>query len=417
VKPLSEKLAGLSEAQLRVLRGRLTGGTHTAPVNSSATSGDGLFTQARPQKNGAGRGAGLQFSLFFFSDDGTKADENKYSLLLESAKYADAHGFTAVWTPERHFQGFGGLYPNPSVIGAYLAGVTRRVQIRAGSVALPLHHPIRVAEEWALVDNLSNGRVGVSFASGWHPADFILSPSTYLNRKETMYRHIQTIKKLWAGEAVDFVGHDGRQTQARIFPRPVQEKLPVWITTSGSKETWARAGEIGANILTGIRVDPFGDLTEKISLYRAALATNGHDPRDGKVTVMLHTFLGDDVEAVKEKVKPALTGYLRTFMAQGEHLDAKQLGLDPRAMTEADKSTLAQRAFDRFFDTASLLGTPQKCIAFIERLKDVGVDEIACLVDFGLDEATVLGGLDRLNELRQQYCRPVGMRVNSNGDH
>jgi natural product biosynthesis luciferase-like monooxygenase protein len=207
VKPLSEKLAALSEAQLRVLRGRLDGAVHTVSP-SPALPNTEPFSPLRPRKNGAGRIAGLQFSIFFFSDDGTKADENKYRLLIESARYADEHEFTAVWTPERHFQGFGGLYPNPSVIGAYLAAITRRVQIRAGSVALPLHHPIRVAEEWALVDNLSNGRVGVAFASGWHPTDFILAPSNYVNRKETMYRHIQTIKKLWAGEAVGFVGHD-----------------------------------------------------------------------------------------------------------------------------------------------------------------------------------------------------------------
>src|SRR5499433_3320101 len=121
----------------------------------------------------------LSFSLYFFSDDGSKDSAEKYRLVLESAKFADRNGFNAVWTPERHFQDFGGLYPNPSVLGAALAMITERVQIRAGSVALPLHHPVRVAEEWSVVDNLSNGRVAVSFASGWHPDDFIFAPAVY----------------------------------------------------------------------------------------------------------------------------------------------------------------------------------------------------------------------------------------------
>src|ERR1044072_8239679 len=82
---------------------------------------------------------------------------------VERAMFAARHGFTAVWTPERHFQAFGGLYPNPSVLSAALAMITERVQIRAGSVALPLHHPVRVAEEWSVVDNLSNGRAAISF--------------------------------------------------------------------------------------------------------------------------------------------------------------------------------------------------------------------------------------------------------------
>ena len=108
----------------------------------------------------------------------TPADNSsdRYRLLLEGAKFADTHGFAAVWTPERHFHEFGGLYPNPALTSAAVAVVTEHVEIRAGSVVLPLHNPIGVAEDWAVVDNLSNGRVGLSFASGWHANDFALAP-------------------------------------------------------------------------------------------------------------------------------------------------------------------------------------------------------------------------------------------------
>ena len=101
----------------------------------------------------------LDFSLFYFASDESAAGTHKYRLLLEGAKFADQNGFSAVWTPERHFHAFGGLYPNPSVTSAAIAAITRSIQIRAGSVVLPLHNPARVAEEWAVVDNLSNGRV------------------------------------------------------------------------------------------------------------------------------------------------------------------------------------------------------------------------------------------------------------------
>src|SRR5712692_3504600 len=108
----------------------------------------------------------MDFSLFYFAsaDGGESAD--KYRLLIEGAKFADTHGFAAVWTPERHFHEFGGLYPNPAVTGAALAMITKNIRIRAGSVVSPLHQTIRIAEEWAMVDNLSGGRVDVSFATG-----------------------------------------------------------------------------------------------------------------------------------------------------------------------------------------------------------------------------------------------------------
>src|SRR6185436_15581203 len=151
----------------------------------------------------------MQFSLFYFASNEEQTTTDRYRLLMEGAKYADQHHFAAVWTPERHFHAFGGLYPNPSVVSAALATITERVQIRSGSVVLPLHHPIRVAEEWALVDNLSNGRVGISFASGWHPSDFVLRPENHADAKKILMRDIEVVRRLWRGEKVAFPGPKG----------------------------------------------------------------------------------------------------------------------------------------------------------------------------------------------------------------
>src|SRR5206468_528301 len=128
----------------------------------------------------------MDFSLMFFSSTDQVHPHDRYDLLLNAAVFADQHGFTAVWTPERHFHAFGGLFPNPSVTSAALAMVTRRVALRAGSLVSPLHDVIRIAEEWAVVDNLSGGRVGVSFGSGWNVDDFVLAPNTYAQRQARM---------------------------------------------------------------------------------------------------------------------------------------------------------------------------------------------------------------------------------------
>jgi hypothetical protein len=122
----------------------------------------------------------MEFSLFYFSGDGSTTRNDKYRLLIEGAKFADRHRFSGVWIPERHFDAFGGLYPNPSVAGAAISMITEHIQIRSGSVVMPLQNPLRVAEEWSMVDNLSNGRVSLSFAPGWHPNDFVLYPKKRL---------------------------------------------------------------------------------------------------------------------------------------------------------------------------------------------------------------------------------------------
>ncbi|HXQ69673.1 MAG TPA: MupA/Atu3671 family FMN-dependent luciferase-like monooxygenase, partial [Pyrinomonadaceae bacterium] len=172
---------------------------------------------------------GMQFSLFYFASDGNTADKkDKYRLLIEGAKFADQNDFVAVWTPERHFHAFGDLYPNPAVTGAAIATITERIQIRAGSVVSPLHHPIRVAEEWAMIDNLSHGRVGVSFASGWHAADFVFAPENYAQRRSIMTEHIDMVRKLWRGEKLPFRGGSGQDVEVGILPQPIQPELPVW---------------------------------------------------------------------------------------------------------------------------------------------------------------------------------------------
>src|SRR5262249_33132457 len=324
---IAKRFSSLTPEQLALLELRLkkqglrspreqaaVAGVETAAPQSTDQSEEELDWKSRPvEKN-------FSFSLYFFSDDGSKDSPDKYRLVLESAKFADRNGFSAVWTPERHFKDFGGLYPNPSVLGAALAMITERVQIRAGSVALPLHHPVRVAEEWSVVDNLSNGRAAVSFASGWHPDDFIFAPAIYEERKEVMFRHIELIQRLWAGETFMMPGVDDKEVQVRLLPKPLQKSLPMWITSAGSPETWIRAGEIGANILAALIGYSFEELADRIRSYRKARARGGYDPQTGVVSIMMHTFVGQSNSAVKDQVRAPFTHYLRSYFKQDNNV-------------------------------------------------------------------------------------------------
>ena len=353
----------------------------------------GAWSARRPARR-------IAFSLYFFSDDGSRATGSKYRLILESARFADENGFEAVWTPERHFQPFGGLYPNPSVLGAALAAVTRRLGIRAGSVALPLHNPVRVAEEWSVVDNLSGGRAAISFASGWHPDDFVLYPGSYDDRKEVMFRGIEIIRRLWKGETIVLEGPGGRAVEVRTLPRPIQPMVPMWVTTAGSQATWERAGSIGANVLAALVGYEPADLTGLISRYRRARGAAGHDPASGVVTLVAHAYVGDDDGVVRELVREPMTGYLKTYMKQFQ-------GMSLAATADADRDArdVAAIAFERYFETSTLLGTQNKCARVVDAVAACGADEVACLIDFGLDPDTVLAALPRLAELREHYAR------------
>ncbi|HLU39080.1 MAG TPA: MupA/Atu3671 family FMN-dependent luciferase-like monooxygenase, partial [Planctomycetota bacterium] len=354
----------------------------------------------------------LAFSLFYFAADAGEGVADRYRLLLEGAKFGDRHGFEAVWTPERHFHAFGGLYPNPSVASAAIAAVTERIAIRAGSVVLPLHHPVRVTEEWSLVDNLSNGRVGVSFAAGWQPNDFILRPEKFATRKEAMFEGIEVVQRLWRGEAMRFPGPKG-EVEVSTLPRPIQKELPTWVTIAGNPETYVEAGRRGQRVLTHLLGQSLEELAEKLQLYRAAWREAGH-PGEGYVTLMLHTFVGDDEAAVKETVRGPMKQYLRSAMdlvkraawsfptfkertAAGESMDQIFAG----GLTEAETEALLEHAFERYYETSGLFGTPENCAAMVRRLKELAIDELACLIDFGVPSERVLEHLNHLLRVKQ----------------
>ena len=355
----------------------------------------------------------VQMSLSYFASDERQTGVTKYKLLLEGAKFADHHGFTAVWTPERHFHAFGGLYPNPSVVSAALAVVTSKIAIRAGSVVLPLHHPLRVAEEWSVVDNLSGGRVGVSFASGWHPDDFVLRPEAFAAAKHRMLSDIEIVRRLWRGERVPFPGPLGEPVPTATLPRPVQPSLPVWITAAGNPDTFRAAGEAGASVLTHLLGQTLGELGEKIGVYRQAWRAAGHGPGRGHVTLMLHTFVGDSDSDVRMLVRGPMREYLRSSINLIKQYAwsfpaAKSAVAAPGASTDdlfaqlspTDLDALLDHAFDRYFDSGGLFGTPESCKPMITQIKAIGIQEIACLIDFGIDDDIVLRNLEHLNRLR-----------------
>nr|WP_237179111.1 MupA/Atu3671 family FMN-dependent luciferase-like monooxygenase [Paenibacillus sp. MMS18-CY102] len=342
--------------------------------------------------------------MFFFSSDGEGKDHGKYAALLDLAAEADERGFEAVWTPERHFHRFGGLFPNPSVLGAAIAARTKRIGIRAGSISLPFHHPVRVVEDWSIVDNLSNGRAGLSVTYGWHPKEYVFAPELFTIRREAMFERLAILQQLWRGEPVTFQSHEGEQVIERFYPTPVQNELPVWITTSRTRDTWRRAGEIGANVLTALYAIDKSELKEHIAVYREARRLNGHSP-DGRVTVMLHTFLGDDPQEVRETVREPMIRYLSSHTELFDDATiARELRIDPSRITDRHRRMVASSGFERYWNDSALFGTPDTCMAMVDELQAMGVDEIACLIDFGVPERDMAESLARIDQLRLRYA-------------
>ena len=364
---------------------------------------------AQPRREVQG---GMAFSLFYWgNDDGP--GPRKYQLLLEGARFADQNGFVAVYTPERHFHAFGGPYPNPAVSGAAIAAVTKNISVRAGSCVLPLHHPARVAEEWAVIDNLTAGRAGLAIASGWQPDDFVLRPENAPpNNKTAMIEGIDQLRRLWRGETVDFPRAGGGTFGVVTQPRPVQKELPLWMTVAGNPDTWVEAGRLGMNVLTHLLGQSIETVEQRIKEYHAALRSVGHDPAKFTVTLMLHTCLAEDRETAREIAREPMKNYLRSAAALVKQYAwdfpafrkpagmTNPMAIDLGTLSEEELDGILEFAFLRYFEDSGLFGSMEDAIARVEHLKTIGVGEVACLIDYGIAPEQVMAGFPMLARLR-----------------
>jgi natural product biosynthesis luciferase-like monooxygenase protein len=389
-----DRIRALSPPRRELLSRRLRGlrASHGAGPSSSVAEPRSVLA-----KSGAVRS--LQFSLFFFSSNAESDHPRKYELLLRCVDLADQEGLHAVWTPERHFVDFGSLFPNPAVLGAALAARTSRIAIRAGSVAAPLHDCLRIAEEWSVVDNLSGGRVGISLASGWHPDDFVLAPEAYEDRHGRTAAAVAILRSLWRGNPVRRTNGLMQPVDVIPRPRPVQQELPLWLTVvrAGGFE---HAAKLGVNVLTGLMELDLDELAACVSAYRRDFT--GTSP--ARVTLTVHTHVRPEPQLARAAARSALNAYLRSFITTSR----RSLMAQPEAraaiaeLSAAEEEAIMSSITDRYLRSRSLIGTPQECAAFVDRLAGCGVDEIACLVDFGLQQDQVLEGLTHLLRVRDQ---------------
>ena len=186
------------------------------------------------------------------------------------------------------------------------------------------------------------------------------------------------------------------------LPRPLQPNLPAWIAVQ-SMETFIEAGRRGANILCSLLGETLEEAAPKIAAYRQAREKAGLDPDMGKVTMMLHTFMGDDMEQVRKDVHDPFCDYLRTHVHLLNSL-AKGMGLNVSIedFSEDDVNSLLEFGVDGFIQGRALIGTPESCVDMVEKVKAAGVDEIACLIDFVQDYDLVMGSLPFINELKDK---------------
>lgn len=344
----------------------------------------------------------MRFSISSFGTDDHVGACDNYALLFKAALFADKHDFEAIWISERHFCARNGLSPNPSVLCAALAARTKHLHLRASSVLVPLHHPVRVAEEWAMVDNLSRGRSGIACASGWDPRDFVFAPENYKQQREIALKNILIIERLWQGGRIRMRDGMANETELAIFPKPWQKSFPLWITAFSNPATFQSAGEIGAGILTSLMGQNIDQLNQNVLAYRKSFEEHKHATCRRNITVMIQTCLSEDDADAYDRAREAFERYVSgTKGLLQRFADSFDVGTNIASLSEPDKNRLVDRAYATYVKPNALIGKLHHSVALVEKLRSIGVNEICCLIDFSHGERLMIENLRGIDTLRQ----------------
>jgi natural product biosynthesis luciferase-like monooxygenase protein len=255
---------------------------------------------------------GLNFFPSFRESDGTTADY--YEQCLKIAERADQLGFNTVKTVEHSFYDYGGRSANPSIFLSAVAQRTKRIRVITGAVIPAFHHPVHLAGELAMLDNLSRGRLDAGFGRAFLPKEFEVYGVSMEESRGRMEEGIGVIRRLWTEDSVTHKGKYWQFDDVHLMPRPVQKPHPpVWIAAITSEESFVYAAKNGFHVMIVPYAGKPGTLQELIKLYRRVWKESGHPAGQEKVQVSMFLCVDETREAAMRQYERTMTRYVECF--------------------------------------------------------------------------------------------------------
>jgi len=303
-----------------------------------------------------------------------------YGQILSEVELAEAHGLDTIWCAEHHFMPYGGAIPSVPVLLSALAQRTRRIRLGSSSVCLPLHRPLEVAEQLAMVDVLSGGRLNVGVARAFMVREYAAHNVDMGESRARFNEAIEIILGLWTHESFTYRGEFWNLEDVTLLPRTVQQPHPpLYVSCVKTRESFENAGRHGWHIMVVPFVGEPGELEEHIGWYHAALREAGHRVEDHEVMANYHFYAHEDAEAARADSEPAVLCYLREAAA-ATRVDA--YSADYKGY-EGLSQLLESIDYDYIYPDRALFGTPSKLIEQIWRVEEVGITEVGLTINFG----------------------------------
>jgi alkanesulfonate monooxygenase SsuD/methylene tetrahydromethanopterin reductase-like flavin-dependent oxidoreductase (luciferase family) len=308
--------------------------------------------------------------LFFSWPERRVALATVYQRALQRAEIMDQTGYDAVWLAEHHFTAFS-ICPSVHMMATYIAARTKRVRIGTGISLVPFYQPLRLAEEVAMLDVLSGGRVNWGAGRGYQVSEYTAFNVPPKESYQIFREYLQVVLQAWTTERLTYQGRYFQCHDVQVLPKPVQQPHPpVWLAAASAESiTWA--GQHGFSIL----LDPVGSHQQmrlKYALYKEQLAAHGFAVAGRDIPVARLLCVDHSMEQARAAAMRGLAWYVQVHKTPGsQYVDpGSELNRRRTDIYTTPFTLSVEEEVDWFLREATICGTPAACIDQIARLRD-----------------------------------------------
>jgi alkanesulfonate monooxygenase SsuD/methylene tetrahydromethanopterin reductase-like flavin-dependent oxidoreductase (luciferase family) len=327
----------------------------------------------------------MDFGYFTLSDnhyiDNRRGANELVADILDEAVYAEEVGLHSAWIGEHHFSTLGVL-SCPDLVLAQVAARTKRLRLAPAVTVLPLHHPIRVAEQWATLDLLSGGRVDFAAGRGYDRREYQPFAVSFEDNQSIFEEGLTLVRRLWSSEArLSHHGKHYRFDDVAITPQPVQRPIPAYVA-SFSQPSVELAGRLGCGLIVApfAAAMTFGGLRQVAELYDATCAKHGQVRQ--RLMCSYFTHFADD-PAAEQAARARQIRYYKECVIAAFPGDPKTAPPSYRYFIDIVDRLHKVRPEDLTANSV-LLGTPQQMIDTLKKVEEAGVAEVILYFNVGL---------------------------------
>jgi alkanesulfonate monooxygenase SsuD/methylene tetrahydromethanopterin reductase-like flavin-dependent oxidoreductase (luciferase family) len=341
----------------------------------------------------------MKFGYFTLTDNPpaygeARRDPNQFLReVLEECQVAEELGYNSAWVPEHHFGLFGCL-PTPAVFLANVAARTKRIKLAPATVLLPCNHPLRVAEEFALLDLLSDGRAVFSAGRGYDKREYDAFAIAFEESRDRFAEGLDLLRTAWTKEEFTYNGRFYSIPEpVTCLPRPVQKPHPPIYVACFSRPTVEMAAEQGFHTLFApfAAAMMFGSVGAAVQTYKELAASHGHTDARAKCSYFVNVV---DTKADELRTKERLRLYLHSVLPA---FPGDRATTPPHIAYFADIVERLQKMKPEDFGERSVVtGDPETCISVLKKCEAAGIEEVILYFNFGhLNHQDTLKSMER----------------------